>query len=81
MKNKNFSPQSYSWNGSRSRLDSYKQPIEDIESIIQYCASSHWSERKDGLTSLTQYLSDGKCLSSHELQVIFFFFLIIYKLI
>lgn len=66
--------QSYSWNGSRSRLDSYKQPIEDIESIIQYCASSHWSERKDGLTSLTQYLSDGKSLSPHELQVNFYIF-------
>lgn len=60
----------YSWNGSRSRLDSYRPPIDDIETIIQYCASTHWSERKDGLISLTQYLSDGKILSQEQLQCV-----------
>lgn len=61
---------SFSWNGSRNRLDSSAKFIEDIDTIIQYCASSHWSERKDGLTNLTQYLSDGKLLTSQQLQCI-----------
>lgn len=61
---------SFSWNGSRNRLDSSTKYIEDIETIIQFCASSHWSERKDGLTNLTQYLSDGKLLTSQQLQCI-----------
>ncbi|XP_063699952.1 CLIP-associating protein isoform X4 [Culicoides brevitarsis] len=60
----------YSWNGSRSRLDSSRVVIEDIEVIIQYCASSHWSERKDGLISLTDYLSQGQILNSQQLQCI-----------
>lgn len=59
----------YSWNGSRSRLDNSRVVIEDIELIIQYCASSHWSERKDGLISLTEYLSQGRILNSQQLQV------------
>lgn len=61
---------SFSWNGSRSRLDSSAKYIDDIEMIIQYCGSSHWSERKDGLTNLTQYLSEGKMLTQHQLQLI-----------
>uniref|UniRef100_A0A1L8E5Z7 Putative microtubule associated-protein orbit n=2 Tax=Nyssomyia neivai TaxID=330878 RepID=A0A1L8E5Z7_9DIPT len=60
----------YSWNGSRSRLDGYRQPIEDIDSIIQYCASTHWNERKDGLVSLTQYLAEGKVLTQQQLQCV-----------
>ncbi|XP_053689926.1 CLIP-associating protein isoform X2 [Sabethes cyaneus] len=59
---------SYSWNGSRTRLDSSRPVIEDIETIIQFCASAHWSERKDGLCNLTQYLSEGKMLTPQQLQ-------------
>ncbi|XP_055592281.1 CLIP-associating protein isoform X5 [Uranotaenia lowii] len=61
---------SYSWNGSRNRLDSSRAIIEDIETIIQLCASTHWSERKDGLINLTQYLSDGKMLTPQQLQCV-----------
>ncbi|CAH1728219.1 unnamed protein product [Chironomus riparius] len=61
---------SFSWNGSRTRLDGSAKFIEDIETIIQYCSSSHWNERKDGLTNLTQYLSEGKMLTPHQLQCI-----------
>lgn len=57
----------FSWNGSRSRLDSSRVVIEDIETIIQYCGSTHWTERKDGLMSLIEYLSQGRVLSSDEL--------------
>uniref|UniRef100_A0A1B0BQ86 TOG domain-containing protein n=1 Tax=Glossina palpalis gambiensis TaxID=67801 RepID=A0A1B0BQ86_9MUSC len=62
----------YSLSGSRNRLDwSWSRPpFEDIETIIQYCASTHWSERKDGLISLTQYLADGKVLTPQQLQCV-----------
>lgn len=61
-----FHSQSGSWNGSRSKLD--RAPIEDIDTIIHFCSSTHWAERKDGLTSLTQYLSEGKYLTPDQLQ-------------
>ncbi|KAL5286274.1 CLASP1 family protein [Megaselia abdita] len=61
---------SFGWNGSRSRLDSFRQPIDDIETIITFCASTHWSERKDGLLSLTQYLSEGKSLTPSQLNCV-----------
>lgn len=63
-----FQFQSGSWNGSRTRLD--RAPIEDIETIIHFCSSTHWAERKDGLTSLTQYLSEGKYLTRDQLQAV-----------
>ncbi|XP_055308812.1 CLIP-associating protein isoform X8 [Sitodiplosis mosellana] len=55
-----------SWNGSRNKLD--RTVIEDIDIIIQFCSSTHWAERKDGLTSLTQYLSEGKYLTQEQLK-------------
>lgn len=61
---------SFSWNGSRSRLDGSAKYIEDIDTIIQYCGSMHWSERKDGLMNLTQYLSEGKLLNSQQLSCV-----------
>ncbi|XP_035911782.1 CLIP-associating protein isoform X6 [Anopheles stephensi] len=61
---------SFSWNGSRTRLDSSRQMIDDIDTIIHFCASSHWSERKDGLINLTQYLSEGKLLTPQQLQCV-----------
>uniref|UniRef100_W4VRQ5 Putative microtubule associated-protein orbit n=1 Tax=Corethrella appendiculata TaxID=1370023 RepID=W4VRQ5_9DIPT len=61
---------SYSWNGSRNRLDSTQNIIEDIDTIIHYCASAHWSERKDGLSNLTRYLSEGKILTQQQLQCV-----------
>uniref|UniRef100_A0A1A9ZXB3 TOG domain-containing protein n=1 Tax=Glossina pallidipes TaxID=7398 RepID=A0A1A9ZXB3_GLOPL len=62
----------YSLCGSRNRLDwSWSRPpFEDIETIIQYCVSTNWSERKDGLISLNQYLADGNVLTSQQLQCV-----------
>ncbi|KAH8380473.1 hypothetical protein KR009_010921 [Drosophila setifemur] len=62
----------YSLSGSHTRLDwsTQRAPLDDIETIIQYCASTHWSERKDGLISLTQYLADGKELNPQQLQCV-----------
>ncbi|KAG5670591.1 hypothetical protein PVAND_000842 [Polypedilum vanderplanki] len=61
---------SFSWNGSRTRLDGSAKYIDDIDTIIQYCASTHWNERKDGLTNLTQYLSEDKMLTPQQLQCV-----------
>lgn len=61
---------SFSWNGSRSRLDGSAKFIDDIDTIIQYCASTNWSERKDGLMNLTQYLSEGKMLTQSQLACV-----------
>lgn len=58
---------SFSWSGSRGRLDNQSKYIDDIETIIIYCASSHWTERKDGLINLTTYLSEGKMLTPNQL--------------
>ncbi|XP_020815964.1 CLIP-associating protein [Drosophila serrata] len=62
----------YSLSGSHTRLDwsTQRAPFDDIETIIQFCASTHWSERKDGLISLTQYLADGKELTQQQLQCV-----------
>lgn len=62
----------YSLSGSRNRLDWswVRPPFDDIDTIIQYCASTHWSERKDGLISLTHYLADGKELTPQQLQLV-----------
>lgn len=62
----------YSLSGSRNRLDWswVRPPFEDIDTIIQYCGSTHWSERKDGLISLTHYLADGKELTPQHLQLV-----------
>lgn len=61
---------SFSWNGSRTRLDGSAKFIDDIDTIIQYCASTNWSERKDGLMNLTQYLSEGKMLTQSQLSCV-----------
>ncbi|XP_067612657.1 CLIP-associating protein [Eurosta solidaginis] len=62
----------YSLSGSRNRLDwsCTRAPFDDIETIIQYCASTHWSDRKDGVISLTQYLADGNQLTPQQLQAV-----------
>lgn len=62
----------YSLSGSRNRLDwsCTRAPFDDIDTIIQYCASTHWSDRKDGVISLTQYLADGNQLTSQQLQAV-----------
>ncbi|XP_054732110.1 CLIP-associating protein-like [Anastrepha obliqua] len=62
----------YSLSGSRNRLDwsCTRAPFDDIDTIIQYCASTHWSDRKDGVISLTQYLDDGNQLTAQQLQAV-----------
>ncbi|XP_067003312.1 CLIP-associating protein 1-B [Anabrus simplex] len=61
---------SYSWSGSQQRL--YRESLEplhkDIAEIIANCASSHWTDRKEGLVGLQFYLQSGHLLSGSELK-------------
>lgn len=60
---------SYSWSGSQQRLyrDMWEPAIKDINEIMEACESTHWSDRKDGLVSLSAYLQAGNTLTSHQL--------------
>lgn len=35
---------------------------------MEACESTHWSDRKDGLVSLSAYLQAGNTLSPHQLN-------------
>lgn len=61
---------SYSWSGSQQRLyrDMWEPAIKDINEIMEACESTHWSDRKDGLVSLSAYLQAGNTLSPHQLN-------------
>ncbi|KAL1140352.1 hypothetical protein AAG570_000284, partial [Ranatra chinensis] len=61
---------SYSWSGSQQRLyrDMWEPAIKDIMEILHACESTHWSDRKDGLVSLSMYLQAGNTLTPHQLS-------------
>ncbi|XP_073995349.1 CLIP-associating protein isoform X12 [Rhodnius prolixus] len=60
---------SFSWSGSQQRLyrELWEPAIKDIAEIMLACESTHWSDRKDGLVSLSAYLQAGNTLSPHQL--------------
>uniref|UniRef100_A0A0A9XT66 CLIP-associating protein 1-A n=1 Tax=Lygus hesperus TaxID=30085 RepID=A0A0A9XT66_LYGHE len=60
---------SFSWSGSQSRLyrELWEPCLRDINEIMLACESTHWSDRKDGLVSLSAYLQAGNTLSPHQL--------------
>ncbi|CAG9134186.1 unnamed protein product [Plutella xylostella] len=51
--------------GSMSRLGWEAPPPDDI---IALCACTHWTERKDGLTHLANYLNSGRLLTEDQLR-------------
>ncbi|XP_033608328.1 CLIP-associating protein 1-B isoform X6 [Cryptotermes secundus] len=61
---------SYSWSGSQQRL--YRDMLEpvnkDITDIIGNCASTHWTDRKEGLVGLQNYFQNGNALTGSELK-------------
>ncbi|KAK6619988.1 hypothetical protein RUM44_006388 [Polyplax serrata] len=62
---------SYSWSGSQSRI--YKDfwndsGCRDISEIIANFSRSSWSDRKEGLVGLQQYLRNGNLLTPLELK-------------
>ncbi|KAI8441690.1 hypothetical protein MSG28_015222 [Choristoneura fumiferana] len=62
--------QSVSWSGSASRLgwEGSPPPPPPPDDIIALCASTHWTERKDGLTHLANYLNSGRLLTDSQLR-------------
>nr|XP_049697922.1 CLIP-associating protein isoform X5 [Helicoverpa armigera] len=62
---------SVSWSGSGSRLGwecGSPPPPPPPDDIIALCACTHWTERKDGLTHLANYLNSGRLLTDEQLR-------------
>ncbi|XP_045782682.1 CLIP-associating protein isoform X1 [Maniola jurtina] len=59
---------SASWSGSRLGWESSPPPPPPPDDIIELCACTHWTERKDGLTYLANYLNSGRLLSEQQLK-------------
>lgn len=62
---------SVSWSGSASRLGwecGSPPPPPPPDDIIALCACTHWTERKDGLTHLANYLNSGRLLTDEQLR-------------
>ncbi|KAK9504374.1 hypothetical protein O3M35_010721 [Rhynocoris fuscipes] len=52
---------------SERSFESHRRTSDDITEIMHACESTHWSDRKDGLVSLSAYLQAGNTLSPHQL--------------
>ncbi|XP_073995340.1 CLIP-associating protein isoform X5 [Rhodnius prolixus] len=52
---------------SERSFESHRRTSDDIAEIMLACESTHWSDRKDGLVSLSAYLQAGNTLSPHQL--------------
>ncbi|XP_028039809.1 CLIP-associating protein isoform X2 [Bombyx mandarina] len=61
---------SMSWSGSGTRLgwEGSPPPPPPADDIIVLCSSTHWTERKDGLTHLANYLNSGRLLTDEQLR-------------
>ncbi|GBP40250.1 CLIP-associating protein [Eumeta japonica] len=62
---------SVSWSGSQSRLgwdSGTPPPPPPPDEIIALCACTHWTERKDGLVHLANYLNSGRLLNEDQLR-------------
>lgn len=53
---------------SERSFDSLRRFSDDITEIIANCSRSSWSERKEGLVNLHQYLQNGNLLTPLELK-------------
>ena len=42
--------------------------LQDIETIIQSCASTHWGDRKEGLMALRVFLRGSTTLTATQLR-------------
>ncbi|CAH0688475.1 unnamed protein product [Chilo suppressalis] len=60
---------SVSWTGSgRLGWECSPPPPPPPDDIIALCACTHWTERKDGLTHLANYLNSGRLLNEDQLR-------------
>lgn len=53
---------------SERSFESFRRPSDDIADIIANCASTLWSDRKEGLLGLQAYFQAGNVLSASELR-------------
>lgn len=53
---------------SERSYESFRRPSDDIGDIIANCASTLWSDRKEGLLGLQAYFQAGNILSASELR-------------
>ncbi|PNF29242.1 CLIP-associating protein 2 [Cryptotermes secundus] len=53
---------------SERSFDSYRRTSDDITDIIGNCASTHWTDRKEGLVGLQNYFQNGNALTGSELK-------------
>ncbi|CAG4965766.1 unnamed protein product [Colias eurytheme] len=60
---------SISWSSSgRLGWEGSPPPPPPPDDIIALCACTHWTERKDGLTHLANYLNSGRLLNEDQLR-------------
>ncbi|CAK1549063.1 unnamed protein product [Leptosia nina] len=60
---------SLTWSSSgRLGWESSPPPLLPPDDIIALCACTHWTERKDGLTHLANYLNSGRLLTEEQLR-------------
>ncbi|XP_048091306.1 CLIP-associating protein 1-B-like isoform X2 [Alosa alosa] len=52
----------------RSGMPHYMRQTEDVAEVLNHCASSNWSERKEGLLGLQNLLKSQRILSRVELK-------------
>ncbi|KAK0076346.1 hypothetical protein PV325_005547 [Microctonus aethiopoides] len=53
---------------SERSMDNLRRPSDDIKEIIDCCGRKHWSDRKEGLIDLQQFLINGNTLTATELR-------------
>lgn len=53
---------------SERSFESFRRPSDDIAEIIANCASTLWSDRKEGLLGLQAYFQAGNMLNASELR-------------
>uniref|UniRef100_A0A3B3CH42 Cytoplasmic linker associated protein 1a n=1 Tax=Oryzias melastigma TaxID=30732 RepID=A0A3B3CH42_ORYME len=57
-----------SYSSRSGRIPHYLQQTEDVAEVLNHCASSNWSERKEGLLGLQKLLKNQRILSRVELK-------------
>ncbi|XP_063067551.1 CLIP-associating protein 1-like isoform X3 [Engraulis encrasicolus] len=62
------SERSYSSRNGTGGLPHYMRQTEDVAEVLNHCASSNWSERKEGLIGLQNLLKSQRILSRVELK-------------
>ncbi|EDL77004.1 rCG26071 [Rattus norvegicus] len=57
-----------SYSSRNGSIPTYMRQTEDVAEVLNRCASSNWSERKEGLLGLQNLLKNQRTLSRVELK-------------